>query len=158
MLRSFWKEGTLAYEKTGKPVLIGSAAQCSISHTAGGVFCVLLEEDGRACAPIGADAETAGRFDAARRAALAKRWFTEAEQELLAAAGGDEATFLRIWTGKEALVKRNGRGLAGIREADTTAVADQGLRLTVVTPGNTVLTVATAAEAETETSIECVEW
>lgn len=86
----------------------------SLSHSGDLVVCAVGEE------PLGVDAE---RIRSAPLA-LARRCFTDAERALLAAAAPEERDrcFWRIWTGKEALAKRGGQGLAALRRADTCAV------------------------------------
>lgn len=86
----------------------------SLSHSGDLVVCAVGE------LPLGVDAE---RIRPAPLA-LAQRCFTDAERALLAAAAPEERDrcFWRIWTGKEALVKRSGQGLTALRRADTCAL------------------------------------
>ena len=105
--------GTLSYTERGKP--LPSTGAISVTHTEQLVFCAV--SDGKA--PIGLDAEEMdGHLDAKRRAAMAERWFSPAEQTLAAA---DEEAFYRVWTRKEAMVKRSGEGLCGVRALDSEA-------------------------------------
>ncbi len=94
----------------GKPVAEGCFF--SVSHSGALVVCAAGRQ------PVGVDAEELRPFDAA----LAERYFTAAERELLAAAEDKNTCFWRIWTGKEALVKLTGEGLAGLKRADTCAL------------------------------------
>lgn len=85
----------------------------SLSHSGDLVVCAVGER------PLGVDAE----LIRPARMAAARRCFSPGEQALLAAAAPEERDrcFWRIWTGKEALVKRSGQGLAALRRADTCA-------------------------------------
>lgn len=118
LLRLMGGEGELIYEKGGRPYLANAALDFSISHTDSAVFCALsiLREEG--ALRIGLDAEEGGRLLDARLPDLAGRWFSHKEQEIFRANPTRE-TFLRIWTRKEALVKREGRGLSALGAADT---------------------------------------
>lgn len=93
-----------------------TASGCCLSLSHSGVLVVCAVGD----APLGVDAE---RLRPAPLA-LARRCFSSGEQALLAAAAPEERDrcFWRIWTGKEALVKRTGEGLAALRRADTCAL------------------------------------
>lgn len=97
-------EVKLEYGANGKPEVQGLST--SVSH-AGDVALIALGS-GR----IGVDVE-AVRPDVAMRA-LARRFFTGAENEALARLSGDELVrgFYGCWTGKEAFVKALGQGLS----------------------------------------------
>ncbi len=94
----------------GKPYAEGVCF--SVSHSGSLVVCVA------GMSPVGVDAEKIRPFDAA----LAERFFTAAEQEKLAAAEERTLCFWQIWTGKEAIVKLTGEGIAGLKRADTCAL------------------------------------
>lgn len=68
--------------------------------------------------PLGVDAERIRPYDAR----IPSRFFTPQEQAKLASAEDPLACFWQIWTGKEALVKLSGEGLAGLKRADTCAL------------------------------------
>lgn len=125
----------------GRPYLPGSPLDFSPTHTAGLVALAVLFRGGR----VGLDAETKKRRDISRLIRAAARWFSPAEQEavrkaLCAGPDAAEDAFLQIWTAKEALVKRSGTGLQGMRLVDSTAPADCALRTFRI--GETFLTVA----------------
>ncbi len=63
--------------------------------------------------PVGVDVEAVE--ESAGLALVAEDHFAEPEKAALAAAAGDDrlATFYRIWTGKEAILKATGEGLTG---------------------------------------------
>lgn len=127
----------------GKPYAEGARFDFSPTHTAGLVALAIGD-----CGPIGLDAEAPRGRDVSRLARAADRWFTPAENRRVQTAIQNrpqeaEAVFLRVWTAKEALVKRTGAGLAGMRRADTRHHA--GCALRSFDYGNYILTVATSA-------------
>lgn len=127
----------------GKPYAEGARFDFSPTHTAGLVALAIGD-----CGPIGLDAEAPRGRDVSRLARAADRWFTPAENRRVQSAIQNrpqkaEAVFLRVWTAKEALVKRTGAGLAGMRRADTRHHA--GCTLRSFDYGNYILTVATSA-------------
>lgn len=127
----------------GKPYAEGARFDFSPTHTAGLVALAIGD-----CGPIGLDAEAPRGRDVSRLARAADRWFTPAENRRVQTAIRNrpqeaEAVFLRVWTAKEALVKRTGAGLAGMRRADTRHHA--GCTLRSFDYANYILTVATSA-------------
>lgn len=127
----------------GKPYAEGARFDFSPTHTAGLVALAIGD-----CGPIGLDAEAPRGRDVSRLVRAADRWFTPAENRRVQTAIQNrpqeaEAVFLRVWTAKEALVKRTGAGLAGMRRADTRHHA--GCTLRSFDYGNYILTVATSA-------------
>lgn len=102
---------TLRRLPSGRPAAEGCFL--SLSHSDGLVVCAVGDR------PLGVDAERIRPM----KEAVACHCFTAAEQALLAAAPEEERErcFWRLWTGKEALVKRTGEGLAGLRRADAAA-------------------------------------
>lgn len=97
----------------GKPYIIGSDLQFSISHTCGAV-CAAFSDEGE----IGADIEKRSRRVSER---LYSRVLNESEKLLVRS----EEDFLRIWVQKEAFLKRLGTGIASdLRGADTTVLRD----------------------------------
>lgn len=110
---------TLYRLPSGKPAAEGCFL--SVSHTDALVVCAVGDR------PLGVDAERVRPM----KEAIACHCFTAAEQALLdtAAKGERERCFWRVWTGKEALVKRTGEGLTGLRRADVCALP-AGVRLT----------------------------
>ena len=127
----------------GKPYAEGARFDFSPTHTAGLVALAIGD-----CGPIGLDAEAPRGRDVSRLARAADRWFTPAENRRVQTAIQNrpqeaEAVFLRVWTAKEALVKRTGAGLAGMRRADTRHHA--GCTLRSFDYENYILTFATSA-------------
>ena len=108
-------QGKLRYRhgRFGKPYLIGSELQFSISHTKGAV-CAAFSDAGE----VGADIERKDRRVTQR---LYERVLSDAEKPLVKS--GED--FVRLWVQKEAFLKRLGTGIASsIRGADTTLLTD----------------------------------
>ena len=120
------QELRLGADAGGRPAFDGLPdVDFNLSHTAGLV--VLAWEQAAGGPRVGVDAECMGTRAPSVMHRIAARWFTPAEREAFAQEP-TEACFLRIWTGKEALVKWTGQGLAAARAADTCA-ALPGVRL-----------------------------
>ncbi len=119
LLRYGGAEGRLCYAMGGKPDLDNSLLSFGITHTEDWVFCALsLSKAGETVSPIGLDAESLLRTSSKRSDAFVERWFSLAERDVYRSSPTSE-TFLRIWTGKEALVKYTGAGLSALSKADT---------------------------------------
>ena len=103
----------------------------SISHSGDLVVCALSE-----CA-VGVDVEQIRAVPEK----VAQRYFSEGERHLLQRSRGRKNVFWRIWTGKEALCKLSGEGLAGIGTCDS-ALPPEGVRLTTDFNDGYVITVA----------------
>ena len=90
------------YGQHGKPMLVGRPdIHFSISHCSQAVVCVLSNK------PVGADVERIGRY----KDSLARYTMNERELQLIGQAERPEVEFTRLWTMKEAVLKRSGRGL-----------------------------------------------
>lgn len=129
--------------ESGKPYAEGARFDFSPTHTQGLVALAIGD-----CGPIGLDAEAPRGRDISRLARAADRWFTPAENRRVRNAIQNrpqkaEEVFLRVWTAKEALVKRTGAGLAGMRRVDTRHPAGCALRTFLHAPF--ILTLATSA-------------
>ena len=97
----------------GKPYIIGSELQFSISHTKGAI-CAAFSDMGE----VGADIERKDRRVSER---MLDRTLSEGEKPLVR----NNEDFLRIWVKKEAFLKRVGTGIASdIRGADTSVLVD----------------------------------
>ena len=88
----------------GKPALAGGGPQFNISHSGERVVLAVADE------PIGVDIEGPRTVSDARE--LAARFFAAEERQRVETAADVQATFLEIWTAKEAVIKATGRGLA----------------------------------------------
>jgi 4'-phosphopantetheinyl transferase EntD len=92
----------LRHHHDGRPYVVGDPRTASRSSSRG------WRALGLAAGRLGIDVEV--ERPAPKAAKLARRWFPEAEQELLARAAADQpdrvaALFWRLWTRKEALAK-----------------------------------------------------
>ncbi len=99
----------ISYERSGagKPRVVGSALQFSVSHSGSGIVIAV----GRV--PVGVDIEAFGRDRLALE--VAARYFPAEEARWLAELPADcvAEKFLRLWVSKEAALKCLGTGLAG---------------------------------------------
>lgn len=86
----------------GKPYFAGSGYKFSIAHSESVAVASLSD------AETGADVELLRPKPNA--AALAARFFTREEAEYVAASRDKSRAFFRVWTRKEALIKRDGTG------------------------------------------------
>lgn len=92
-------EPLLKVGEHGKPYLAEHPEiECNLSHTKGLVACAISEQ------PVGVDVEQSSR----KALRVAARFFTPCER----AAVQSNADAVRIWTRKEALLKRDGRGIS----------------------------------------------
>ena len=139
---------SLAYEAGGRPYFPGLPLDFSITHTASLVACALSLPSSPDAPPvrIGLDAEALGARSIESMERIASRFFTDAEREVFLASP-DESTFLKIWTGKEALCKQDGIGLSGIAQFDTLAPENRP-RLTLYHTPSAILTLAASEACE----------
>ena len=95
-------ENQLAYGPSGKPCLRGLPdVHFNISHTKGLVACAMSQK------PVGIDVE---RIKPYPKSVLRK--MTERERFYIQHAVNPDEAFMRVWTIKEAVIKRTGEGLA----------------------------------------------
>ena len=92
---------SIAAETDGKPYLLGSALQFSLSHSGSFAACALSDY------PVGLDLERRGRFSEP----ILHRSFSPEEQTLVRSAQDPDLLFTRLWTGKESFVKATGQGI-----------------------------------------------
>ncbi len=88
----------------GKPALAGGGLEFNISHSGQLVVLAVSQQ------PVGVDIEGPRAVSDARE--LAHRFFAPEERRTVEIAEDVPATFLAIWTAKEAVIKATGRGLA----------------------------------------------
>ena len=98
----------------GKPYLMDNSIHFSISHKNG--FCAVGLHD----APIGIDCEKIDPSFERKIPQFAKRYFLGNEIKLLEENGNDALTFFKIWTRKEAYIKKFGYNASYITKIDTT--------------------------------------
>lgn len=122
LLHTAHPNGCLCYENNGRPYFTERDVDFSIAHTGGAAFCAITSEAG---ARIGLDAErlAMGRVPSTRE--MAVRWLTSAELRAWESDPTD-VCFLRIWTRKEAMIKRDGEGLRGLHTADSVKAQADG--------------------------------
>lgn len=147
--------GMLFYDANGRPGFLDGAVDFSISHTQTLVVCAVEFGDGEGgeSPRIGVDAEDLSRVSPEQISALAERWFTEGEREMFLAAP-NARTFLRIWTRKEALVKRTGEGLRGMRLRDVTRGEQEGITFFEYDADGALVTVCAHVGARTPLVLE----
>lgn len=102
-------------EKGGRPIFKGEGMpHFSIAHSYGLAVCALSD------CPVGADTELLRVKPNA--VSLAERYFSRGEAEQVGRAKDSSTEFFRVWTRKEALIKRAGKGVDGRPDSfDTTA-------------------------------------
>ncbi|MBQ7513663.1 MAG: 4'-phosphopantetheinyl transferase superfamily protein [Prevotella sp.] len=94
----------LAYGEHGKPYIVGRPdIHFNISHCSQAAICVLSDK------PVGVDIEGFRRY----RESLMRYTMNDAEQRQILQAQRPDVEFTRLWTMKEAVVKRSGEGIAG---------------------------------------------
>lgn len=129
LLTSLGINEEILYAKSGKPYIKDDKAYISISHSHGAVCCAVNTENEKItelpnsvfCFPapfksVGVDIEIL--CDNKNLIKIAKGIFSKAEQESFFKNPTAEQ-FFTIYTKKEAIVKQSGKGLSGIRTADS---------------------------------------
>lgn len=98
-------------EESGKPYLPDAPdILFSISHS--GSYAAVVVADSKECSRIGIDIQAKDRKNILK---IAKRFYTELENDLIASAESDsqkEELFYLIWSAKEAFIKCDGKGLS----------------------------------------------
>ncbi len=143
--------GDLRYAESGRPYLADAAVDFNFTHTEKLTVCAISTSQTASSKEdllVGIDAESGERIDHERIVQIAKRWFSAEELRILLGMR-DPSTFLQIWTRKEALVKRSGEGLKGLREANTASLAES-LQLHSFWIGDTVSAVCAHRDADIE--------
>ena len=110
----------LSRELSGRPYIIGRKdLDFNVSHSETLAVCALSVGDGR----VGVDVEpVASTVPPERQKRFSEKYFSENEKKLLES---DTSAFSRIWTTKEAYLKRIGRGIAtDLSKVDTLSLAD----------------------------------
>jgi 4'-phosphopantetheinyl transferase len=90
--------------ENGKPFFANAAVRFNLSHSGSTVVAAFSDSE------VGVDIETRGRCR--DFVAIANRFFHPCEAEAVSRAR-DEGQFLRLWTGKEAMLKLSGAGISG---------------------------------------------
>jgi 4'-phosphopantetheinyl transferase len=106
------------YGEHGKPAIVGHPEICfNMSHCREAALCVLSDR------PVGVDVESIRSYSES----LARYTMNDREMQLILKARRPEVEFTRLWTLKEAVVKRSGEGirndmkhvLDGLKDAKT---------------------------------------
>ena len=106
------EQPTFVYNEHGKPYIIIKNAKLKIKNVEGPHFSLSHCKEGVCCAisdrPVGIDIESANRkiSDSVIRYSM-----NEGEQTLIRESDDPQRTFLRLWTQKEAVLKRLGTGI-----------------------------------------------
>ncbi|MBR5657286.1 MAG: 4'-phosphopantetheinyl transferase superfamily protein [Prevotella sp.] len=91
------------YGEHGKPSIVGHPdIHFNLSHCKEAAICAIGDH------PVGVDVESVRRYDET----LARHVMNDQEMERIMQAERPEVMFTRLWTMKEAVVKRSGRGIA----------------------------------------------
>ncbi|MFZ4774476.1 MAG: 4'-phosphopantetheinyl transferase family protein [Terrimicrobiaceae bacterium] len=139
------QELRISIDGNGKPFFENAGIHFNLSHSGSAIVGAFSE------APVGLDIESRGRCH--DFVAIARRFFHPSEADSLAAAP-DEEDFLRLWTGKEAMLKLSGEGLAGgllearPGERGIGTLGDREVHITRFSFENTVGSVASFQPAE----------
>lgn len=94
----------IGIDKNGKPFFENAALHFNLSHSGSAVVAAF------AGFPLGIDIESHGRCR--NFVEIARRYFHPSEADRLARCG-EEHEFLRLWSGKEAMLKLSGEGISG---------------------------------------------
>lgn len=105
---------TILKTENGKPYVGTEGVHFSIAHTCGLAACVVSDT------PVGVDCEVMATKAPEEIQKFAKRFFVENEISLLDKGGFSTLDFFKIWTGKEAVIKRLGSNMSDIKNIDTT--------------------------------------
>ena len=129
----------LAREPSGRPYIIGRKdLDFNVSHSDGLVVCALSVGDGR----VGVDCEPViSTVPAERQKRFSEKYFSEKEKILLES---DPTCFSKIWTSKEAYLKRSGRGIATDLSKIDSAAHIKDVSLVTVEMEEHFITVCTA--------------
>lgn len=95
----------------GKPCVARENVFFNLSHSGKRAMCVASENE------VSCDCQKIGLYNKN----LAKKYFFEREITAIERAEDKDAEFCRIWTLKESLLKLDGKGISGLKCADTTA-------------------------------------
>ena len=103
------------YGEHGKPVLAGLPhIHFNMSHCREAVVCVLSDR------PVGIDIESIGKY----KESLARYTMNDAELQQILTAERPDVAFIRLWTMKEAVLKRSGEGLCNDMKTVLTGLED----------------------------------
>jgi phosphopantetheinyl transferase (holo-ACP synthase) len=107
-------KGTFLKNENGKPYIENDGVHFSLSHTHGLAVCVVADT------PVGVDCERIDAKSEADMQKFANRFFVENEINTLKNGGYSPLDFYKIWTGKEAVIKKRGSNMSDIKKIDVT--------------------------------------
>ena len=105
---------TVLKNENGKPYVNLEGVHFSLSHTNGLAVCAIADK------PIGIDCEQIVAKSKEDIQKFAKRFFVENEICFLENGGFSPFDFFKVWTGKEATIKKRGSNMSEIKKIDTT--------------------------------------
>ncbi len=105
---------TIIKNKNGKPYIDKKGVYFNISHTNGLVACAVSDTE------VGIDCEKIDKAYDKRVQKFANRYFVENEINLLESSNFNLCVFFRLWTSKEAIIKRLGGNMSLLKKIDTT--------------------------------------
>ncbi len=94
---------TAVFEKDKKPYIQNNKAYFNISHSGKYVMCCVSES------PVGCDIQMIIKY----KEGVAKRFFCEEEAKALSNSDNKDENFIKLWTLKESILKKNGTGISG---------------------------------------------
>ena len=100
--------------ENGKPYVKNEGVFFSLSHTSGLAVCVVADSE------IGVDCEKLLPKSNTEIQKFANRYFVENEIALLQKSDFSALDFYKIWTAKEATIKKRGTNMSDIKKIDTT--------------------------------------
>jgi len=105
---------TILKNENGKPYVENEGVHFSLSHTHGLAVCVIADT------PVGVDCEKLVTKSDTDIEKFAKRFFVENEINFLEKGGYSSFDFFKLWTGKEATVKKRGSNMSDLKNIDVT--------------------------------------
>lgn len=100
--------------ENGKPYVENACVHFSLSHTNGLAACVVAD------CPVGVDCERLVTKNEDDIKKFANRFFVENEINLLERSGFSSLDFFKLWTGKEATIKKRGSNMSDLKNIDVT--------------------------------------
>lgn len=97
------KDFIISTDEKGKPYLVGSNLRFNISHSMEKVFCAVSTDE------VGCDVERIRDY----KAGVAKRFYSADECIILSDSEKKQEDFTKLWTLKEAVLKKKGLGISG---------------------------------------------
>ena len=115
LLRHFGIENpSILKNENGKPYVENGGVHFSLSHTAGLAVCVVADT------PVGVDCEKITPKSDTDMQKFANRFFVENEIKMLNESKNATIDFYKIWTGKEAVIKKRGSNMSDLKKIDVT--------------------------------------